>query len=229
MKSEAQPIMEGGEKEKIELTHERFKDLLSLSEEEKALLMQKIIESKGKIRIFVHPFYDYFKREYALADVAELHPETMMTKAIQKVLIDLLERETGTTPPIFIMEEGNMADNLIEEVNNRSESVNNDAYIIKTRPDSSSPIGTLVNGKEVDRDIAWIEIRCTLEELGVTDILLAGMYLNWTRYKDGFDKEINLRSGCAGMAYNHLSEKFNVELSVLTDPRNRLNVNFPNI
>lgn len=217
-------------REDVEIKHEKtpesFEDIFSLDGESEEALKARIEKWKGLVRIIVHPYFDDYKHEdLEKPPLPGSYKKTEKSEQIKKVLIKMLDIDQGSTPPIIIMEEHSHLENLFWKVagNKKSGAINN-PYIIQTRENTSVPIGTgeYVNYNNIPQ--AWYQLVLRLEELGIKNILLGGLFLK-VRKNETSEGLHTTMAACVGEVYEHLKDYFKVELSSLTSPDSRADAN----
>ncbi len=204
---------------------ERVKDLFLLDEAEQEILSKRIVENEGRIRVFVHPFFDIFTRQgKGPMWEKEASQVTDRSEAIKDVLAKLITNPA--TPPLFIMEETTMFEALQQEIATRLETpVQHDFYLIPTVPESSTPLRRAEKyPPKEDKDKAWKDLVGLFTKLGVREILLAGMYLRVRKHESSSGEIFNV-SACVGDTFMELYEQFKVEMSALTYPQSRIDMN----
>lgn len=172
-------------------------NFFEISPEQEERLRLLIAENKGRIRVFVHPFYQ-------------------KSLLVKEGLFRLLEK-IQAAPPIFIMEESpsiRTTELTLEILDIPAESV----YMIPTELDSPEP---LYDDKEKHSDKRygknWQKLNSQLKELGVKTVLVGGM--NFTPNEGDAHT-----AQCVGGALTAFGRDFQTQLSNFTYPAGRTKV-----
>jgi hypothetical protein len=184
---------------------EKVKELFELTPEEKESLKEKIENSDGLVRVFVHPYY-------VLPRQGDEEFLIEKTGKIDNALKVMAFTETENTPPAFVMEEYDKIDRLASLIatdkNGEPEKIRNEIYAIPTIKGDSAPVVDFKPMQTVPHEkVKWANLIKQFEELGVEKILIGGMFLGLPGSEP---------SACVGHAINHLKNDFNMELSNLT-------------
>jgi hypothetical protein len=189
-------------------------ELFNLSVEQEMELFSRVSESKGLVRIFIHPISDWISGE-----------ETKNQDRVTKILKRTINSEKS--PPIIILENGELI-KCWKEIFEKM-TLPNDIYLVPTMWNFSYPLvpgkkyllkrdeeGRLKKNKETDEYImeGFINFVKSLNKVGVKKMLIGGTNLE---IKDG---EIYR---CVGSFLNILKKITNkeIKLSLGTAPLNR--------
>lgn len=188
--------------------HDSMKNLFDLSDPEIETLKNEIKINNNLVRIFVHPYYnDKELPERKNTQEGEI-------KKMQSVIERILSSNSEKLPPIFIMEEeGHISRlrSLIEDI------IKNKIYIIPTHEDRAEP--RFKSAKPLDEEENWKKLIDELKSLKIEKIIIGGMYVDVSSL---FNVEVLQR--CVGETINHLSGNFKVEISNLTFPKRKENM-----
>lgn len=187
----------------------KYFDIFALSDEEKKDLTERIRESDGIIRIFVHPYYA----------LHEIHSQGQIDdlERIDGALHKILGYKKDERPPVIVME----GYQTIEELYNLIKGFNqDDIYIAPTFCGTSQPYP----GEEslqfpIDKEKIssnWQEYIDLLTELGVEKILIGGQYLS-VHSSQHMRTDDSRYSRCVGFAINILRKNFNLRISNATN------------
>lgn len=191
-------------------------NFLELSEYQKEIFRQRIKKNQGLVRIFIHPYY-----EHVASWVRESKHPTKI-ESIHLIIQRILALPDDRTPPILFFEEYHRL-SILDDIIRSMKIVQNTSYIVPTYISMSEPKHTPLDdseGKQSSEKRNWQVVVNKLKALGVTKILIGGMYLfiakNGTTIMNKF-------GGCAGSAINRLFEDFDIEISSRVFPEDRKN------
>lgn len=188
-------------------------------------LRERIKESDGLVRVFVHPEYELYSN-YPDEDLG--FNEDDLQKA-EKAFRRVLASESEDLPPLIIFEGGSDKDDFEEKEERLSEISKNDVYVIRTEFASPNP---LPPGKDEDykhmhlfssfdsreeKDQMWEWVVDEFRDMGIKSMIMGGLELY-------VDDESGRYSGCLGIAINKFKDSFNIEVSALTDPDRRKDI-----
>jgi hypothetical protein len=198
---------EGFLKNRLEV-HEAFEqphflDFFELSKKEHAALKKRVVDNKGLVRIFVHPYFDL------TSDEANEARQNRINASVQK----MVGLGAESSPPLFFMEEFYMVDELHQRL---EKNLKQDIYIIPTEREDPAPRSTRLDSRLPDEQ-KWRLLSKMLGETGVKKVLLGGMIF---RMLDEAGKKRFV--GCVNGARNYLSSYFDVELSSMVAPATRV-------
>lgn len=193
------------------------------SETEKRL-KKSIEQSKGLIRIFIHPNFE----EYA---AHEDKPEQIrQLEQVKKIFDKIVSSSSGHTPPLFIFESGWKADEFLEKEAVLADIAERDIYVIRTEGASPNPLPPDFEEKgrafgeyfelsperrearKEQREEMWKWIVEEFLKWKIKKILIGGAELYVSE-----DENIG-HSGCVGAAIEKLKPYFEIEISRITWP-----------
>jgi len=207
-------------------------DIAKISPDQTNRLRERVATSNGSIRAFIHPFYENNVKTQCYRD----HLNGMYPK-IDDVSIGLhrlLHLQPNKTPPIFVFEEQRWFDQTAERILEMNIESGNIAYMVPTQRDTSSPRFSPIDTYD-ENEKNWRKLILYFHEIGIQKILIGGMRLTITSYSE-FDshnqksKDLNSKdwrdqgiffSLCVGNAFNHLVDDFEVDISYLTHPHSK--------
>jgi hypothetical protein len=166
----------------------RLLDLFNLQPEEKEGLQIRIEKSKGRIIVFIHPYYP---AEHSREAGMDFDPEKL--PRMREGFKNLLSSQWEKSPPIFIFEE---AEKVIDLESTIKESLAMDTIVVETIPDNSEPIK------------GWEELKSVFKDLGVKLIIVGGMNLSVSVEDCDFGLV-----GCVPEATFKLAEDFELKMS----------------
>jgi len=220
MRREPQPadqLQESADSEMLEEIEERFKNFFELSEEEEGSLREKVEQSRGLVRIFVHPYFVEHEKEWNEESKKKL-------LSIDRALRILALTDSEKSPPVLCMEESGKMGELKQRLKTPdyqegfSGEVKNDVYIIPTA--KSDPLPVFDDSRRIRSDYSeqeeaenWKRLTLQLKKMGVKKVLVGGMFLDFF----GPEKEGDTDAwGCVGRTIELLEKDFKVQLSNLT-------------
>ena len=183
-------------------------NFLELFEYQEEIFRQRIKKNQGLVRIFIHPYYE---------DIVSWNRESKHSTKIESmhlIIQRILALPDDRTPPILFFEEFHKL-SILDDIIRSMKIVQNTSYVISTHASTSEPKRTFLDyseGKQSSEKRNWQVVVNKLKVLGVTKILIGGMYLSI-----GMDK----LGSCVGSAINRLSEDFHVEISSRVFPEDR--------
>jgi hypothetical protein len=194
------------------------KEFFKLSEPERESLKVEIENSKGTIRLFVHPFFDFYN---------SIEPKYMGNLVNAKFVrqgMDKILHSSKTRLPVLIMEEEPFVDTTLETL--RQTNPENSVYVVPTEEEMSVPIAMPYKqpqdseGMEQNYYENWRVFIAQLSLLGVKKILVGGSFF-WADNKGGIG--VGKGSGCMGSAIKQLrnSKDFEVIISHFSNPHGR--------
>lgn len=187
----------------------KYLDFFNLNDAEKLRLGEHIKKCGGKIRIFVHPFYNVSR-----SSTKEQIEDQFRTDQIMQKILKLDEEHR---PPVLFMEsfiEIMQLYKMIKEFN--ADSI----YIAPTFPETAQPYpsdDSLYYQNKIKSEVNWKPLMNLLRELDVSTILIGGFSLSllhssliYSANPGKYDK----LSSCLGNAINHFRDAgFKVQLS----------------
>lgn len=182
---------------------------------DKKELANSVLNSKGVIRIFIHPYYSELS-EQAPTSIEPKKDHKQQYELMQKGLEVLLKTELEKAPPLFIFEEEEKVQKTISKIEPMSGKRN---YIVPTNPRVPSPrIPDVVFNTLKKNRGGWEYFIELMKSVGVRKVLIAGRNFNLTEYENGVDFAGN---SCIGKAVDALENNFEIDLSLLSYPNTR--------
>ncbi len=191
-------------------------NLFEMSPEQILKLEKRVLDSKGIIRIFIHPYYSELPDD----------PPTKVTpsrdhKAQYNTMLSgfekLLVSDSKNVPPIFVFEETVKMKSTISKI---KDFAHQDVYYVPTAEEAAAPL--IPEDKKPQLQIeygyvpqGWRYTTDLLKKIGVTDIVLGGRNFNLSPYKQGTLMSLD---SCVGNAYSILQLDFRIKFSMFTYP-----------
>lgn len=210
----------------LEGIRERIVRFAELRKDEDRFLdiKDRVEDFNGVARVFVHPLFEehpgyrWDKESQIIA--RKDHPDYQYfyesftdrqdkREQVKRVFLDLLRKDSNETPPIFLFEEEDHIESLIQVLNKEVGSeMRNEIVLIATLPG----LGIVSDDKK--------RITENLRDLKIGSFLVAGNYLEIN--KEGETKYDGRYGLCVGDAIKFLAPISNVDLSALTYPHGRM-------
>lgn len=204
---------EAVEKEK---TDKAFLGFFELTEEQEERLRERVASSGGHIRIIVHPYAG--ELPYGMI-LEEKRDRPNREEAINKTLLKWASQLSKDVVPIFIFEEEQNLQDLKTRLV-RQTDLQNIFYIIPTFSQWSDV--KLYPDEEINDSDHWELLIEKFRDLGITDIIVGGKFLNVYCARNEIKDKI--LSACVGNVMNRLSDNFSVEASNISSPDSRREV-----
>lgn len=201
-------------------------DLASLFRKQLDDLKEEICQSKGLLRVFVHPFFE----EYSTKERFQNASPTAKATEISNLILRLIENDSKNKPPILILEDYRYE----EETRKRLLShipKGQKLYILKTYHEMGIPRFTQ---EYLDEEKEWPKLYTVLDEVGVKRVLIGGMNLGVnvgvTNGNYALNRQMQEKGAindewsvgqCVGRVAGRLSQKYDVEISCFAYPDNR--------
>jgi len=214
--------------------NDRIHNLFDISKEGFKKLSERIKDAKGLIRIFIHPFYEYY-----YSDPNE-KTDFARSKLMTKGLIEKnLSKNIDVVPPLIIFEGRDSIESYRDEIIPSLARSTNETYFVPTFNFNSTPNPFYDPGDDDKEkmDTEWKIMNDLLSSLGVTKIVLGGYQMGFSsekpdtnidyidyhqqRKQKGAKNQKYFPKNCVGNAYAYLSKQFDVELSNFAYPDNR--------
>ncbi len=174
-------------------------DFNELSTDQAAKLQLRIEASKGRVIVFIHPFYS--SNDSFVTDMGWADPEDL--RKMRESLPNLLSAQRENSPPMLIFQDAEKLKDLSDTLKGEFPK---DAYVVPTLQHDPQPaIGS------------WDDLSGKLKALGVSEVIMAGMNLA-IRWPDDEDPEV---AGCIANAAHELSKKFNITISKFVYPNTK--------
>lgn len=227
----------------------RGHELLELSKEEVAKLIERIDKFDGTIRLFVHPLFGYlYKNSEEDSGMSDSDYKEAARKSVTATM-KVLSAKPEDTPPVLVFEEDQMFESSSKLYNKIADVSGQDYYLVETHHNKSTP-RIAKTAENDDREFlgdpeSWSIFIEILKQLGVKKIIAGGASFRMKQISDEDEKEFHedldayygsyrrqrLKKGakniqytighCLGTAVNHLSHEFDISLSNLTYPDTR--------
>lgn len=195
-------------------------DLFFLTEEQQKNLREKIRRNNGAVRIMIHPYY--VQQKYLTDKDIKKYFSPGRVGVVEEGFKRLLR--TKTDVPIFLFEAYDQIDNTKSLISQNIRD-GNEIYIVPTFSDDSLPYFGKRNNLTGEE---WKEFAKIIKNLGVEKIIIGGMYLMVG--EDMISKKgSQFLNGCVGVAINNLKGSFNIQVSSLTGPDSRKDINTPDL
>lgn len=194
--------------EQESITSDNINKVFELTPNSSAILKEVIQQSHGRIRLIVHPYYDF-----------SVYNTSSYGIPLQRILGSSNEKSL----PIIIMEEEGRVNEVTKYLRNDrvvSETIKNKLYWILTYDSDPRPLFNETTDLS-DEDADWQRLLTALKELGVKEILLGGQSLDAQEEKLGKPSEMSW-GRCVNEVKIRLSTDFNVRLSNIVYPPNKL-------
>ncbi|MEK7618254.1 MAG: hypothetical protein AAB410_03845 [Patescibacteria group bacterium] len=212
---------------------ERIKSFFDLTEQERENLLQRVVQSRGIVRLVVHPFFDVYNTRHSPGRVYDLEEDPRTDFA--RIGLDRILKKINSAPPVFVLEEAERiketSRTLVNMLGGDPESKGSPVYLIPSFSSSAEPFisnpvdlyrrGTLteVYKKKLQQrhDYNWKELAERLKTFGVTKVIVGGMHF--------IVSEDDLYSSqCVGDAIDSLRPHFQIQISHFTSPSHRGNM-----
>ena len=194
-------------KEDIEKIKISIHDIFSLSAEEKSDLKGKILESKGIVRIMIHPYY--MEQKELDVDHKKSPRVAIVDTGFKRIL------QTKSTAPVFLFEAYNQVFSTSAKIIPILKEAGNEIYMVPTFEDNPQPFMGYASEK---RGEEWYEFIDLIKKLGVKKLVIGGMHLGTAQL-----------SGCVGVAIEMLKRHFEIQVSALTSPGSRRDISKPDM
>lgn len=218
--------------EELELQKKFMMSLFSLTPEEKEVFRGQVSQHKGRVRVFVHPYFEF------------AYESKKNNEFIGKGLERILAKPNSSTPPVIILQEKqNLArtkKRLIEVIGKSGHMV----YFVATGQQTPYPVWipempdtARERAHANSSDERWNFMTKSLQELGVTNLVVAGEIFEVYREEKPSPFQVKFRerrealgatrldyniAGCAGEAMRCFArDGFKVEVSGLVTPSSR--------
>ncbi len=191
-------------------------NVFELTEKQREEFQRRLEVAKGRIFVFIHPYWTLVDHENPEEKRGRGELVTRDTnyapgrlQKMQRALEKLLVVQRDGAPPIVVFED--QRPHMMEGLSKRiTKTLVRDAYIVPTLPGEewgAEPPG------------GWATLNDLLKELGVSEVVMAGMSLEIDKIGDEeVYGDIDKWGGCVRSAVGGLSEKFKVTMSKLTFP-----------
>lgn len=174
-------------------------DFNILTDEQMAELQNRLEKSKGRMVVFVHPYYP--EEESLWTDIGGANPKDM--EKMQNALPKFISVQKEGAPPIMIFHDADK----IQELNSVLGSLfPENIYVLPTFPHDPQP-----------QQGTWDELLNKLQNLGVQNVVIAGMNLtvSWP------DEEDPRLAGCIADAAQEFSKQFKITISKYVYPNTK--------
>ncbi len=202
----------------LERKTESIRNLFLLTKEEQEILREKIKKNKGVVRIMIHPYYLQQKSDKGIEQYISLGRVAVVEEGFKKIL------QANTDTPIFLFETYDQIETT-KTIVSKNLRMGNEIYIVPTFPDNSLPYFERANDLTGEE---WEEFIKLIKNLGVEKIIIGGMHLI-TGEDRLFRHEDELLTGCVGVAVNNLKRSFDIQVSSITSPNSRKDLNSPDL
>lgn len=197
-------------------------DFNNLDNVQTTVLKKRIALFNGLIRIFIHPFYEE-NHESICWQEKNAYPRVEFPS---KGLTRILSLPSNKTPPVIVFEElCNLLKTKVRlsQMNSKSD---NEVYLLSTYPDQSVPNLLAEQQQSIDDKINWWNLISTFRNLDVKKIIIGGQRLI---VQPGYDhtnsKNFKYETRrCVGGAIKNLGRNFQIEVSTLTHPHSRFDI-----
>lgn len=205
-------------------------NVVSMSDDERSTLRQRIKSFDGKIRIFIHPFYEENRNGVCFSEHKELGLYPYID-IIKTGMTRILSKKSKNTPPVFIFEELDKIEETAKKIAKMNKESGNTTYFVPTQNNSSEPKFTNENVFDAGHyEETWKKVVEFFKGIETRKILIGGMRLT-IEYTGQPGKELKgtmlneiCFSRCVGSAIELLAKSFEIEVSNLTHPHNRLDL-----
>ncbi|MFA6585539.1 MAG: hypothetical protein WCS86_00030 [Candidatus Paceibacterota bacterium] len=187
-------------------------DFFSLSKEQEQIFRKDILESKGIIRIVIHPYYVKYTNPYDIYSDKKFEHDSRITiveKGFEKIL------KAKKSAPILLFEGYDNVDDTLRKIVPILKNYDNKIYLVPTYQDSPDPF----TGNET-RIETWAKLIKTLKDLGVKKCVVGGIHFSLNSPEGG-------KSGCVGATIERLKNDFELQISSLNHPSSRKDVEKP--
>ncbi len=224
-------------------------NLFELDNPSKNKLKDRILEHKGLVRIFVHPFFCYLNIEKLTREEIKRNSPEVQLIAMRRGLFKILSLSAEKSPPILIFEEESKLQKNFSQFSEICQNSGNYPYMVPTVKNWSEPSLSAGNFRQAMFLLLkkqWAFLRKEMESLGVEKVIIGGMNLSievarehphWNlvnaptkAIKNLFRRQIEegkenmyFFQHCVGEAFAELglSKRIHVELSNLAYPDSR--------
>lgn len=168
-------------RKKSELVHNIF----DLTDEEKAVLGERVDKFNGTVRLVVHNLYWPTRQAWHNDDDGEpIQTDRVEASSKNREFFDsLLKTKPDQLPPIFAMEEYHVAD-FAKEIYSETleETEGNEIYLVPTIHNSPVPLTTIppdslqgpAREEFMKEHSSWTALRDLLTEVGIKKIIISG-------------------------------------------------------
>ncbi|MFY9462404.1 MAG: hypothetical protein WAP51_04350 [Candidatus Sungiibacteriota bacterium] len=212
--------------EKQETRRGEIRMFFELGSEEEQQLKVRVADFNGLVRILIHPDYEKTHIRDSSKDSEEWRKKL---KTVENAIQKIFASDPQKTPPVLIFEEQPQIVGFKERLQGK---IKNELYLVPTYNETSTPKLTppeTPSGKEPSQSTSWEEFSKKLQALGVTKILIGGMWFivaekgeNIPGWLKSVESEKNKKLlYCVGIAVEQLSKQFSIEISNISFPHGR--------